>query len=909
VIYIVRKSKALKDSINKLREFIMDSGCLPVNLKGDKLSYNLKHDYIRDISKYNQNVLGELGRAIAVIDLIQNRGVPPQSLLLEEKSIVGSPSRRLDLKLEIGDVYNGRNCIALVECKTSIRDIEDSFFTTYFKRQLLNIAHSYARDRLQPFPLVLIAYEITSTKGKEVKVLYKWFYYPEIEKTIETGQISLDEIISKSSSFAYDYSPEVHEGKVYFIKKPITKKELIDIKDQNELKKLLKEKLHQKLRNYGVVEEKAFQTILNLLLAKTYDEIELERDQNKEPGFQVKPEDYINEKAFYNRIKSLLENALIELLNEDPKEASEIEILDSEDKEKILLDIVPYIQRIRLRSLRFLGEDTMGDIFLDFMHSIFRQSRGLFFTHPLICRFVCKAVGIEGIRDQVREGNYRYILDPSCGSGTFLIEALRILFKDFSIEEIRKNALKILFGIDNEPRATTLCKVNMVIHGDGSANIYTRNALMPLSTLPLQFIKEKNILRSSQATFESLKENHGVDFIITNPPFSLEIRADQYNHFRIKDFLTFKKGVSTASECLFVERWFQLLNPRGRIGAVMPFSFFDSAEYYRARLLFLCYFKIVSIVGLPEHAFSPHAQQRTVLVFAERRDLKEADNLYKLINSPAELIKALEDEKIIFYDAKDIGFIRSKRRKSINTQITENNELSDDLAALISDAFEGIYRDEPKVMIKSIKEIYNENQSIKLTPNFSSTLEKSEFFTLSEEWEIVKVEKVDLENLELNNLKVCETGDITPGGSGIITPTSLQHTTPSNKERIRKKLRAGKFGKLYEGDVIIAPVRVYQKKVAVVTNSASKFLFSKDFIVLRRKVKNLKQSFILFLNLTKDYNTMLLENLSSTGKKGYPKINHPEAILSLKFARAELTEEEIEILVELYENIYRHIMK
>ncbi len=269
-------------------------------------------------------MFGELGRALMIIDLIEKHKIPPKLISLEEKSVVGSPSKRIDIKIEISDIYNERNCIALVECKTSIHKISDLEFTSYFKRQLYNIAHSYAKDPKQPYPLVLITYEISfNSKNKfDIDIFYKWFLYPEIEKTIETGQISLDEIISRNSSFAYNTSPKVSDDKIYFYKKPLTKDDLIDIKNPNELKNLLKEKLHQGLRNYGIVEDKAFETIINLLLAKTFDEIQLLKNGNKEPDFQVKPEDYINRIDFYNRIKSLLENSLIQLLGKDPKEAT-----------------------------------------------------------------------------------------------------------------------------------------------------------------------------------------------------------------------------------------------------------------------------------------------------------------------------------------------------------------------------------------------------------------------------------------------------------------------------------------------------------------------------------------------------------------------------------------------------------
>ncbi|MEN3013450.1 MAG: N-6 DNA methylase [Endomicrobiia bacterium] len=883
-----------------------------VKIENNRLSYFLKNQYYRNISSCNQNVLGELGRARAILHLVTEQKVPPNLICLEETSLVGSPSKRVDIKIETADNYNERSCIALVECKTSIYKISDKEFTNYFIRQLYNIAHSYAKNTKQPYPLTLIMYEISLNNSEKIDIFYRWFSYPEIEKTIETGQISLEEIISKNSSFAYKIPPKVSDNKVYFHKMPLTKNDLIDIKNPNEFKNMLKEKLHQGLRNYGIVEEKAFETIINLLLAKTFDEIELLKKGNEEPCFQVRPEDYLNKTAFYNRIKSLLENALIQLLGEDPKEARDKELIDHEDKEKILLDVVLYLQRMKLRSLRFVGEDSVGDVFLDFMHSIFRQSRALFFTHPNICRFVCKALNIQKLGEEIKKKNYKYILDPSCGSGTFLIEALRLIFKDYQIEDIKENALKIIFGIDNEQRATSLCKVNMVIHGDGSANIYTRDALLPLDSLPLPFIKETYILRNGECTPESIKENHGVDFIITNPPFSLEIRQDGYSNFRMKEFLSFKRGITNASECIFAERWYQLLNPKGKLGAVLPFSIFDSNEYFKAKLLFLSYFKIIAIIGLPEHAFAPHAQQRTLLVFAERRSLEESNQLFYKINKIDEFIDIIKNEKIIFYDAKNIGYVRTKKKKTVNTIQIKKNDLTDELAEIISSAFDGKYRECLGITIKTLEEIYTKRKFI-LTPTFSEVdnrkISSSKALTISQEWEIVEVERIN--GIDINNLSllICETGDIVPGGAGIITPKNLIHTTASNIERIKRKIASGKFGTLKEGDIIIAPVRIYQKKIAVVTKSATKFLFSKDFIVLRRKNKNLKESFFLFLSLIHDANIRKLEDLSSTGKSGYPKIKNKKSILQTKFYKVKISPQKIEKLINLYDEIYKYIFK
>jgi type I restriction-modification system DNA methylase subunit len=901
--------KNLRAFINLLKSEIIKTNTPEIQIKDDKLIYSLKKYTEYNISSYSQTVLGELGRAYAILSLIKKYKISPDNILHEEASIIGAPSKRLDIKINIEDVYNGRKCIALIECKTSLRKISDIEFTDYFKRQLYNMAHPYAKDLTEPYPLILIAAEILYEK-RQIKLSYYWFHYPDIEKAIETGQVSIEEIISRNSPFAHSQLPP---ERLYFSNeiKILKSKDLIEIKDPNEFKNLLKEKLHQGLRNYGIVEERAFNTLINLLLAKVYDEICSVANPNRDLEFQVKPLDYLYSSDFYNRIKKLFENALIQLLGEDPKTAKRKEILEHRDKEKILLEIIPYLQRIKLRSLRFFGEDSMGDVFLDFMHSIFRQSRGLFFTHPNICRFVCKAVNIERIKEDLKRGNYKYILDPSCGSGTFLIEALRLIFKEYPIEKIRENALKILFGLDNNPVATALCKVNMVLHGDGSANVYTRDALSPLSNLPFSNIKPDSIQRFNKGCVkEMLKDGFGFDIIITNPPFSIEIKKENCLNYCMSNFIPFKNNTTTSSECIFAERWFQLLNSDGRIGVVLPFSLFDSPQYLKARLLFLCYFKIIAIVGLPEHAFAPHAQQRTVLVFAKKRSLNISNRLFENINNPLQFIEPIKNERIIFYDAENIGYVRKKVKKTVITQATSENDLSDDVANIIASAFEGNMRiKNKKIEILTLEELLTK-RNLNLTPvslSFQFLSYRKHTFTLQPDWEVVEVEKSKHIYLK-RNLFICETGDIVTGGSGIITPKNLSLTTVSNRERIFKKIKLGKFGYLKEGDVIIAPVRVYQKKIAVVTKTATNFLFSKDFIVLRKKKNaNLRDSFTLFYLLIKDENIHILTRLSSVGKSGYPKIKNKEKILKVEFYKFNVPSEKLKRMACLYDKIYKEI--
>jgi len=238
------------DFINLLKNKIIEANSQAITIQDNKLIYSLKERKEYDISSYNQATLGELGRAYALLQIMKVFNIKPNEITLEKSTPICST--RLDTTFDIKDVYNGRKCIALVEFKTSLHKISDRQFTNYFKRQLYNIAHSYAKDPNEPYPYVLIACEVVYDEG-QVNFSYYWFLYPEIENMIKTGQVSLDQLIARNSPLANTNPPK--DG--YFskaIKILKSEEDLIEIKNSNEFKKLLKEKLHQELRNYGIVE-------------------------------------------------------------------------------------------------------------------------------------------------------------------------------------------------------------------------------------------------------------------------------------------------------------------------------------------------------------------------------------------------------------------------------------------------------------------------------------------------------------------------------------------------------------------------------------------------------------------------------------------------------------------------------
>lgn len=122
------------------------------------------------------------------------------------------------------------------------------------------------------------------------------------------------------------------------------------------------------------------------------------------------------------------------------------------------------------------------------------------------------------------------VLDLCCGTGGFLVSYITYLrekirrieqAKGGGDEEIRERVVSRvkdlcshnLFGTDINPFLVRTCQMNMVMHGDGSANIFQGDSLV--------FPGEWQDARAAELV------PHGkFDLVITNPPFGANATID-----------------------------------------------------------------------------------------------------------------------------------------------------------------------------------------------------------------------------------------------------------------------------------------------------------------------------------------------------------------------------------------------
>ena len=137
-----------------------------------------------------------------------------------------------------------------------------------------------------------------------------------------------------------------------------------------------------------------------------------------------------------------------------------LKILDT-----ILIDIYKYIDADSSE-----GQDILNLFFIAFNKYTGKADKNQAFTPDHITDFMAKITEVD--RNSI-------VLDPTCGSGSFLVQAMVKELADChrgktdaeakDLKEIVTK--KHIYGIENEEKAFGLATTNMLIHGDGNSNI------------------------------------------------------------------------------------------------------------------------------------------------------------------------------------------------------------------------------------------------------------------------------------------------------------------------------------------------------------------------------------------------------------------------------------------------------
>ena len=323
------------------------------------------------------------------------------------------------------------------------------------------------------------------------------------------------------------------------------------------------------------------------------------------------------------------------------------------------------VAQLQKYSLLNAERDAIADAFEIFISHSLKGGQGQFFTPRNIIRFV-----IEAINPQPNE----LIIDPACGSGGFLIEAMRHIWK--IIEEKGKNngwseaiineskvreAIRSIRGIEKDDFLAKVTKAYMAILGDGSAGICCDNSLETCDNW-------KDITNQ-------LIKMDSFNVVVANPPFGSKIKIDDekiLEQFNLghkwkfnKEIKQWEKSSSIKNkecpEILFIERIYQLLKKGGRCGLILPDGIFNDSEGYIRQWL-VKNTKILGIIDLCKESFQPNTQTKTSIIFFEKKKTLTLD--YEVFMGIA--YSCGHDRRGKEIDKDDFSLILNEFKKFIN---------------------------------------------------------------------------------------------------------------------------------------------------------------------------------------------------------------------------------------------------
>jgi type I restriction enzyme M protein len=547
------------------------SNYISISEKGDitYIEYHCKNGAKRKLQNPEEFV-----QATAFLRLIIEYNYSPLNISVNESVQEGSSTKEADII-----VYNDNNkkILIVVECKKE--DINERQF-------------QIAVDQAYTYAHALAGQYVWVTSGIRNE-------YFELVELFPVERISISDIPKKDGKV--DRFKYVKGGRE---PQPGTKAELMQ-----KFKSA-----HDALWGGGALAPTtAFDELDKLIFCKIWDEKWKENDPKSkgEPfDFQIisYPEDHDDKQNI--KAKTELEKRVRLLYEQGRKKDPEVFKDDIKlDKHKIYT-VVQYLQDINLSKTDL---DSKGLAFQRFMGEFFRGDFGQFFTPDSIVDFIVKSIGIN--KDWK-------ILDTSCGSGGFLLHALKEvrdeadnIYDDEIGSASWKNywhefAEKHLYGIEINEQISRVAKMNMIINDDGHTNIITNDGLKNNRTIEI----ENRNLNFQDGTF---------DLIMTNPPFGSTIKADEVPYYKQYELFEKNLGIteikdriidddnknkwrtSQSTEVLFLERCYKYLNEEnGYLAIVIPDGILTNSTSQYVRDWLIEHFRILAVVSLPQHTFS-----------------------------------------------------------------------------------------------------------------------------------------------------------------------------------------------------------------------------------------------------------------------------------------------------------------
>jgi len=381
---------------------------------------------------------------------------------------------------------------------------------------------------------------------------------------------------------------------------------------------------------------KRFNVMLQLLLAKLYDE----HQHSASPDSPLTLQDFaaldVEPAAALSTFNDLLRHAVRYYRAFLPEPVAEKVSMPGD----VLIDVARVLAPIKIVSMK---QSVIQDFYMYFAKHIYKWDLAQYFTPTSVTDFV-----VSVLNPRFSE----HIRDPACGSADFLTAAFRRgqHWPDYSSS---------VWGSDVSPEAVQVAVLNMILNGDGKTNIAREDSLAKI--------------RANAET---------CDIVVCNPTFGTRITErdkttlGSFDLGRLwevtagDDLVAMTDTLLPQQETgvLFAEVCTRLVRPGGRFAIVVPNGYLGnrSVRYLALREWLLRHCRISAIVGLPRFTFKTSgADVSASIMFCEKRaiplskssDTEEYEFSVEVVDRVGMRVGDKRSEPIFKRDPNDGSFI------------------------------------------------------------------------------------------------------------------------------------------------------------------------------------------------------------------------------------------------------------
>lgn len=337
--------------------------------------------------------------------------------------------------------------------------------------------------------------------------------------------------------------------------------------------------------------EKRYEIILQLLLAKIFDEHQYEIRSTEPLEIQDFKSIGTSPEMAKKKMADIVKRAVSFYSKHLPNKISDKLILSGEQLSQVLQILAPI-------KITHSKRDVVQTFYMKFAKDLYKWDMAQYFTPTSVTDFL-----VDIVNPQFGE----HVADPACGSADFLVAAFR------KLREFNPGYADCVWGVDNSPNAVQVAVLNMLLNGDGKTNIIHDDSLANVGSYIDSF-----------------------DVITCNPPFGTKIvekRTDVLKEYELGfEWNLNENGEFSKSDTLlpmqetgilFIETCIKECKQGGRIAIILPNGYLGnkSPKYKIVREWILKHARIAAIISLPRFTFkSSGADVSASVLYLEKRE-------------------------------------------------------------------------------------------------------------------------------------------------------------------------------------------------------------------------------------------------------------------------------------------------